>query len=345
MRIAAGALSLGLAWLMGCPEARADATFALSWRSKPGVPACLTEAAVRRGVEKKLERNPFTDREHADILIEGEESRASGRFRARLTQRDRGGIVLGARELDADTCASLLRTATIVVALFIEPEGARPRQPETTSEPAPPPEEAEEEPIEPEPAMTGAPRRRKLRSKPAPRPLPTFELSLGAGIAGAIGLLPSPSVSVRAAARLEATRSRIGFEWSGGYSLPQTLRDGSVRGTFSAIDQQLRACVPLLPTSRLTLDACGGVFWGAIIPTTSGVRERKDAWRPLAGPLGALALELDQRPGALRLDLGLVVLPLRRELYYETTTGQQQLFYSTGRFVGFVGVSGLLTIL
>lgn len=325
-------------------EARAETSFAVSWRARPGPPACVTEEAIRRGVEKKLERNPFADREHADIVIEGEESRATGRFRARLTQKDREGTILGARELDADSCESLLRTTVIVVALFIEPEGPRPRASETTSEAAPN-QEPEAESTELSPPLDQRRRRPRARPKPPHARPPWFDLSLGGGIAGAIGLLPSASMSVRANARLLATRSRIGFEWSGGYSLPQTLRDGSVRGTFSAIDQQLRVCLPLLPKATIALDACGGGFWGAVIPATSGVRERNDAWRPLAGPLGALALELEQRPGALRLDLGLVVLPLKRELYYESPVGQQLRFYSTGRFVGFVGLSGLLTIL
>ena len=342
LRVAsAGCVTLGIALVSSA--ARAEASFALTWRSEPGAAACVTERAVRDAVEKKLRRKPFTDPAHADIVIEGQELSADGRFRARLTQRDRSGVVLGSRELDAPTCGDLIRTTAIVVALFVEPDKDREpaeRRSDEESIDDRPPERAEPTPRT-RPTNRVPPVPADVPALPSRRPL---ELSLGVGGAASVGLLPSASVALRGVARLEHTGSRWSFEWSGGYSLPQTLREGSVRGTFSAFDQQLRACLALVAESKIRLDACGGGFWGAIVPSTAGVKDGNDAWRPIGGPLGALAVELREPSRSLRLDLGLAALPVRRSLYYLTSDAEPARFYSTGRVILFVGLSGLLTI-
>lgn len=343
----------------------ADASFALTWRSEAGAALCVNEAALRDAVEKKLGRKPFTDRDRAAIVIEGDESRAGARFRAHVTQRGRSGVVLGSRELEASSCASLLRTAAIVVALFIEPgDGVEPVEPVEPEDGGKPVEERapSEEPLasgapEEARAPTGGGRRsapdmrrpqpRRPPDAPSVASTPPFALTLGFGGAAAVGFLPSPSVSLRGVARLERPGSRFSFEWSGGYSLPQTFRDGLVRATFSAVDQQLRACVAVAQT-KLGLDACGGVFWGAIAPTveatTAGILERSAAWRPVVGPTATVALRLREAARSARLDLGLAAPPARRAFYYSTTDGEVERFYTTGQVIGFIGLSGLITI-
>lgn len=352
--------------------ARADASFALSWRSEPGAAACVTEAALREAVEKKLRRNPFTTRDRADIAIEGEERSSGGRFRARVKQTDRNGVVLGSRELDLESCARLFRATTIVVALFIDrgnerepgeetalgpPTDDRVRlgddeEPTQPARPSPPiripPAASPSPPAQPPPAATPS-----LSVRPPPpadaRSLvfarPPLELSLGAGAGAAVGLLPSASAMVRGVARLERVGSRWSFEWSGGYSLPQTFRTRSVRGTFAAVDQQVRACVALDPLARIRVDACGGAFWGAIVPETAGVREQNDAWRPLAGPVAAVAAQLREGMGAARLELGITAPLVSRNLYFESAAGELERVYSSGRVIMFIGLGGLLTIL
>lgn len=340
----------------------AEASFALTWRSEAGAALCVNEAALRDAVEKKLGRNPFTDRDRAAIVIEGDESRAGARFRARVTQRGRSGAVLGSRELEASSCASLIRTAAIVVALFIEPgDGAEPVEPVDGGKPVEErgPTEEPRASAGPEEARapTGGGRepapdmRRSQPRRPPDAPsvasTPPFALSLGFGGAAAVGFLPSPSVSLRGVARLERPGSRFSFEWSGGYSLPQSFRDGWVRATFAAVDQQLRACVAVAQT-KLSLDACGGVFWGAIAPTveatTAGILERSAAWRPVVGPSATVALRLRDAAHSARLDLGLAAPPARRAFYYSTTDGEVERFYTTGQVIGFIGLSGLITI-
>ncbi len=347
--------------------ARADASFALSWRSKAGGPACVTEEAIRAAVERKLERNPFTDLASADIVIGGEEERVGAHFRARVTQRDRNGVVLGSRDLDAPSCSNLMRMTAVVVALFIEPGGEREAGREQSAsessaerDAGPVHQEMHAEarvpegarvyedarrPEPPEPATVQAPvspaqRARIVRSVPRP-----FQLSLGLGGTTAIGLLPEASAGLHLLARLDRKRSPWSFEWSAGYAFPQSVRHGSVRGMFSAVEQQLRACVSPNAESKLKLDACGGVLWAAIVPGTTGTDDSTRAWRPLAGPIGALALQLGEGRGAARLDLGLAVPPLRRAPYYVRPEGKPERFYTTGQVIVFVGVSGLFAIL
>jgi hypothetical protein len=356
-RLAAVCLVLALGFVSS--TAWADASFALTWRAKPGVAACVTEAALRDALVKKLGRDPFTARDRADIAIEGEEVSLGGRFRARVQEKDRNGVVLGSRELDAESCARLMQTTTIVVALFIEPYTDREPEERTQVDAA---RDAGARDSERAHAHIDAEAHLPVASSPAPVPSapsvarrsdgrvpgvasPPFDLALGFGGTAAVGLLPSASVALRGVARLEREGSRWSFEWSGGYSLPQSFRSRSVRGTFSAVDQQVRVCLSLTGVSRTRLDACGGAYWGAIVPDTTGVRERDETWRPLAGPLAALAVRLDAKPRSARLDLGLVAPKDRRSFYYESSTAEPARVHVTGRVIVFLGVSGLFTIL
>ncbi len=344
----------------------------------------MTERALRDVVEEKLGRDPFIDRERADVVIEGEEVSSGGRFRARVREKRRDGVVLGSREIEAESCSRLIRASGIVVALFVEPgrdhEGGEERvvtpapesgeerdvtrTPESdhgqasarrgaTSDHAVPGEAPEQDrtgPSRPQqapapspPAPLHAPRRERAAPSAARHP---FELSLGVGGSAAAGLLPSMSAAARGVARLERKRSRLSFEWSAGYSLPQSFRSRTVRGTFSAFDQQLRGCVSLTnPNADTKLDACGGAFWGAVIPDTAGVKARNDTWRALAGPAAALAAQLRDGTRAARLELGIAVPVVGRTLYYQSTEAAPERLYSTGTVIGFLGVSGLLTIL
>ena len=344
----------------------ADTSFSLAWRSKLGTTACVSEPALRSAVEQKLRRSPFADPDRADIAIEGEELAApAGRFRARVKQTDRNGVVLGSRELDAESCARLLRATTIVVALFIDPgndggpdaggggsaeaaardagDEAEARDAGATTATGEP---AGLDAVEPDGSSIVRPRPARADVAPTVTRSPPFDLVLGAGGAAAIGLLPSANAMVRVVARLERQGSRLSFEWSGGYSLPQSFRTRAVRGTFAAVDQQLRACVTLGPlSSRARFETCGGAFWGAIVPQTAGERARNDTWRPLAGPLAAVAVELRDGPRAMRLDLGMAVPLVRRNLYFESSAGEVERVHSNGRVIPFLGFSGLFTIL
>lgn len=338
-------MPLGLALAGVANTARADASFSLSWHAKPGTAGCVTEAALRDAVAKKVGQNPFTDPERADIAIEGEEASVGGRFRAHVQQRDRQGVILGSRDLDTESCARLMQATTIVVALFIEPytdrEPSKPAENEDASEP----QVREEAPAPPPTLRPPPPATRQAQVLSSVSSRPPFDLSLGVGAALATGLLPSASVALRGAARLEREGSRWSFDWSAGYSLPQSFSTRAVRGTFSAVDQQVRACFAVAKSTATRLDVCGGAFWGAVVPTTTGVHARDDASRTLAGPLAALAAQLGERPRSARLDLGITAPIKARSFYFQSTEAEQERVYVTGKVIVFAGISGLFTIL
>lgn len=328
---------------MVAKPARAEQSFALAWHGKGAQPpACLSDVAVRDAVEKRLGRHPFVDPGRADIFIEGEEMPAGkGLFRARVVQRDRSGTALGSRELEPQSCESLLRGAALVVALIIDPTGRRGSdQPPNEEPPSEPPATTEPEPPSPTPTARVLHKRPvKPRSSP-----PSFELALGAGAGASFGLLPSAGATVSLVARLVPARSRLSFDWRGQYAIPQTLHDRAVRGRFAMLGQELRGCVAYVRFSGGHLDACAGFLWSAVIPETSGVGQGNDSWRVVAGPLGGLGLELDRGHAAGRLDLGLA-LPFRQyEFSYVDTENVRRRFYGTDGVLFFITLSGLGTM-
>jgi len=331
------------------PALCADATFALTWRSEPKT-QCVTETALRAGVARKLGRAPFADQERADIVIEGEERALDGeRWRARIAERDRDGVLLGEREISAKSCESLLRAATFVVALFIDPD----REEEQTSDEEAP-ASVRDEPTSavpsasapsPPPRLPPPPTRSLDAQRPPSKGASGFDLRLGLGASVGTGLLPSMNGSLLATARLERRHSPWSFDWTGAYSWTQTIAHGTIRGEFAAIEQRARACLALIDGSATRLDACGGAMWGAIIPQTTGVLAASGAWRKLIGPTAALALEIRAAGKAARLEAGVDVPLGRYEFSYLSNTGETKLFYTSSSLVGFVGFSGLQTIL
>ena len=115
-------------------------------------------------------------------------------------------------------------------------------------------------------------------------------------------------------------------------------------GEFAAIEQQLRACFAFVRWPNATLDTCGGFVWGGVIPKTTGVRQGNDSWRVVAGPAGALAVHLNRRGPAVRLDLG-IALPSREYTFsYRSLAGERKAFYSTDDVVFSASQSVLGTI-
>lgn len=328
-----------------------EGAFALSWSSRAGQRACVTEPAVREAVERKLGRRPFADVDRADVFIEGEEIAAGhGDFRARVVQRDRRGVILGSRDLEAQSCASLMRAATLVVALIIDargeepagPDSAEARRPGTSAEVPPPAADATDEVSRPE-RPPGRERVRRVEPSPAARSRTAFELALGGGAGTSVGVLPSPSATLFAFARL-ASRSRWSFDWRAGYSLPQHILRPDLRGHFVAVEQHLRACFAVVRWPGGNLDGCGGFTWGAVFPSTTGVREGNDGGRVIAGPTAGAGLELGRNGAAVRVDVG-ATFPFREYSFsYVDVANVRRPLYSTQPVIFFVSLSGLGTI-
>lgn len=327
---ALGAMLVTLGW---APCARAEATFAFSWRAEPGA-SCLTEEKVRKAVEKKLGRTVFSSVDEADIAIDGEELADHHPYRVRVKQHDRAGRELGARELTAETCDALERMTVVFIVLVLEPDGPGSRLPNetppatTADEVTPPPEAVS--PIAPnDPAVIAAsPGKRRPRVMPHAPPH-RVELHAGVGVGASVGLLPSLSASVRLMTRLTMQGSRLSADWSLGLSPPQNVTGGVVQASFAAVDQRIRGCWAWFDRPSSRIDTCAGALFGALVPTGANLDERSGAAISLLGPEASLGLRLSDGPATLHIELGVAALPRPQTISYLTRDGENRALYST----------------
>jgi len=344
--LASGACAL-LGIVLTTRPAYADATFALSCRSDPRTKARLSESILSDAVEHELDRKPFTSADQADVLLEGMEVFAGhGRFRARIAQRDRDGRGLGEREIEARSCKDLLRSAALVVALFVDPDANRQPEDDGGDRATKPPMRSSD--VEPRPYAQGhgatPPRRARPKTAETRQALGAFSLWLGGGAGAAVGVLPSPSAVLFGESQLQHERSPVRFEWRGRFHLQQHVGTGAIGGDFSAFDQQLAACIAPLRHSVSELQACGGLVVGAIFPKTRGVRHVDDGPRVIVAPVAALAFPLRSGAAAGRLEVA-VAFPSRSYTFtYVNAMHERELFYSTGSIFVLVSVAGLYRI-
>ncbi|MDF2697704.1 MAG: hypothetical protein K0S65_6087 [Labilithrix sp.] len=348
--VAVGAM---LAALTSAPRARAETKFAFSWHAEPGAASCLTEEKVRKAVEKKLGRSVFSSLDEADIVIDGEELVGRHPYRARVRQHARKGRELGARELTAETCDALERMTVVFIALVLERGGAAERlrseappaspAPLPAHEPDPPPEPTA--PLAPTDddasAAVNAPTPAKRRSS-GTRRAPTHRVELHAGVAvgAAVGMLPSPSASVRLMTRLTVQGSRLSADWSIGLSVPQTVTRGAVCATFAAVDQQARGCWAWFDGTSSRLDTCAGAIFGALIPTGANLDELNGSAVSLLGPTASVGLRLSESPATLHIELGAAALAVRHTISYLARNGEERTLYAMPPLMAMATLAG-----
>ncbi|WP_141617558.1 hypothetical protein [Myxococcus sp. AB036A] len=134
-------LGVVLPLLATASPAPSSARWGLHWNAPS---ECIQAAPLARAVEARLGRSVFGAL--PDVLIHGVlEPASSSGWSARLTLVDARGTVLGSRDIDSATpaCADIERRLVLVLALMIDPEALRPREPAPVpSEVVPPAEEA-----------------------------------------------------------------------------------------------------------------------------------------------------------------------------------------------------------
>ncbi|MBX3201850.1 MAG: hypothetical protein KF850_04290 [Labilithrix sp.] len=351
------ALGASIGTLATAASARTESKFAFSWRSEPGA-TCLTEDKLRAAVEKKLGRSVFASLDEAELVIEGQELRDRDRFRARVEQHDRAGREHGSRELTAETCAALERMTVVFIAFVLEPGGAPDR---THGEPTPdaraqePRELTEAErparQIVPKDGATvsasetaSSPSRRPtVMKRPPARRAPRVELHAGAGAGAAVGILPRASASVRVTTRLTAQGSRLSADWSLGMTLPQIATDGAARASFAAVDQQTRGCWAWLDRAA-RIDTCAGLFFGALLPTSTNLDNRDTPALSVLGPTASLALRVTDGPATFHVELGVVAPSLRRSISYLDRDGADRTLHAMPALMGLATMSATFRV-
>jgi hypothetical protein len=180
--------------------ALADDTYRLAWSRAEGAEACLTETELADRVRGRLGREPFDDR--AERTIEGQVGLGSEGFLAKLVIRAADSTVLGRRTIEtrgAD-CAALGQAVTLAVVLTIDPDAPLDAAGEPPPAAAPALREAAPPPASPKAVPPPEPPRVAPRPRPSEAPTASARsparASIGAGVVGALGLLPRAALGV-----------------------------------------------------------------------------------------------------------------------------------------------------
>jgi hypothetical protein len=275
-----------------------------AWERAAGAESCPDREALVRGVETRLERAVFAGSEEAAVTVEGTIAPAERGFHASLVMRERGGAVIGSRELDADSerCETLADTLALVLALMVDvaEEHVRLHEPETVAAPAPP----SPPPQPPPPAPEAEPRR-------------SFRLDASIGAALLVELLPGVSIGPRLTASAEPPRfwpiqieARIA-------ALGETTLEGSggAGAEFLAWMIGLDLCPRVARAGPITVRVCAGARGGQIRASGFGLRRNESATRALAVALARVEGWLRvAEPVALLLGVGAAV-PFQRDRF------------------------------
>ena len=301
------------------PAHAASSSFAIVWSASTDDP-CTDRPALESAVVARLGRNPFVDPARADMVLEGHELAPSstGRRRARLEQRTHDNEVIGTRELDAPSCAELMRSAAFVIVLIVEPDAL-------LREPGPTPADVPEAPAPPHPVVD-----RSVTPAPSPpwrAPVPP-SLQLGAGISYGRGLLPGDDIGGALMMGLSPWRAPVRFDWRGSYRVALgTPR----RRHFSAFMQEWRGCVLVGQASMFGGGACAGGALGVVDPGAGALSDGDQAGKTVFGPLVALAPSFRVGDTSVSADITLFFPRPRWAFSYEDEAGRARTLHELGR--------------
>jgi hypothetical protein len=305
---ALGVLALVIHGLLASvASAASHRTASLSWVELPGAEACGGAPAVAREVERHLGHPALVSPTQAELSIEGRVERTDERpqWRAFVQLRDSAGTILGTRELtsDAPGCDELRDSASLAMALMIDPDSSlrapQPAQPRSAT------------PL------------RETAPSPAPVSDRRWRIVPAASAAIGVGLMPAPSTGVLTDLSVTAPRFWTAHVF-GGVWVPQTevVQDrATVR--FLLASGGLAVCpITTEARRRVYVEVCSGAEFGLL----QGQSERFDTSRPttvstlrvLAGAHAdvRLAGPVDVRTGA---SVGTALL--RSHFVYEDAAG------------------------
>lgn len=309
-------------WLV-CARAMAEERPALplelTWQA-PGV--CPTASDVHAELARIASAAPGEDLRplRAEVAV----TETGGRFAARLRTEHEG--LGGERTLQADDCATLTRSVTLVLALAFgrsvelrsDPTAGSdaPANTEPAATPAatpgPKPEASEPEPVAPEEkADAGA------TGEPEDAASSSVRLGFLLGGGGQLTLLPAIAPSFSAGARVELASLALELRASGSPGVSQSLDTGtSARAVFDALAATALAC-----TQLSLADLCAGGRAAAIRSRARGLfesGERTAPWYALAVAAGLTW----PKHGAVRLSLeALLALSMTRPRFEVTGLG------------------------
>lgn len=187
------------------PPARPRAT--LRYERGPGAEGCPDQPDLEGAVRARLGYDPFED--GAPLRLEAQIDRDGPHLRARLfTRSPTGAPGEWSRTSPTTRCDDLAEALALSISLAIDPlsdlDAAAPTLPLRSPPPAP---------VTTATVVVGAPRPQPARA-PRAEPIPSSSWSFGggAGLAGAAGLTPGPTLGLLLDADLGGPTWRIGVE-------------------------------------------------------------------------------------------------------------------------------------
>ena len=217
---------------------------ALSWVRLDGAEACMTAPALAAAVEARLGRAVFASPAEAELTVEGRAERVGAGWRAVLRVSERGGGLLGEREVRsaADSCEELDRTVVVALSLMIDPLAP--------VEAAPPP-------------------------PPPPPPPPRWGVEVDGALFVGAGLVPG--VGVGGLSAVYVTPPGWVPLWVHGALVPYATVEGTVAAQVLRAEAGLGVCPLDVGPTAVALRGCLGVDAGGGFvveaPAAVGVRE------------------------------------------------------------------------
>jgi hypothetical protein len=281
---------------------------------------CVTEPALKRAVEARLEREVFVEPSGADMLVEVviRNRPAAAGFISTITLRGNAGGWLGTREIesDDDDCAALGESLSLVLALMVdipkdELPKPRPELPAETTKPAP--------------RRLRLPRSEFRRTRPPPAPPASRKpVQFGAGVAAVatVGVLPGIAPGVRAHVSVSPPEF-----WTTelGASLYRDSRSdmGKLGSTFGLMTADLSVCPLDFRATPWTVRGCALQTIGRIVARGYGFDANREESRfTYSFGVGAQALAQVTELIALRFGITAQVPAVRDRFFYADSSGQ-----------------------
>lgn len=167
---------------------------------------CGGKAAVQTSVERRLEREVFTDEAAADASLVISVDRVSeALWQAHISERDRTGTEVGHREvaIDADDCEKGVETLAIILAIMVGPPRMVVRPAPVVPVPVPETEPPPPRKVAPEPAAAA--------KKPALPPESRWSFAPAAAMIAGSGVLPGVSWGIEGGVAVYPPLDRISF--------------------------------------------------------------------------------------------------------------------------------------
>jgi hypothetical protein len=286
--------------------APAAPSFALVYQVPDGA-GCPTDEAVRAAVAGELGYDPWdpVDDGGSPRIVVGIRSVRAG-VRGRVEMRATDGKRIGARELEAPSCAELTRALELAIAVAIDPLRA--------GSPPPPPSPPQS------PAVLVVPPPPKLAIATAPashRLVDELKLRVAFGVQGTVAAAPGPTIGFMGRVGFALRRWSLAIELRG--DLPGSADVDGGRVSASTMAAFLVPCVFHRIVAFCAVGGAGGQEVAG-----SGFLASRSSWVPYAALGARIELELPvSHVMAVLLHVDVMAPLTRAELYVGTERPQR----------------------